>query len=302
MIPFTVIGGYLGAGKTTLLNHILTHNDGCRFGLLINDFGDINIDADLVASRDEQQINLTNGCVCCTLTDNFYEAIETLLTGERPPEHIVVEASGVADVGNLAQYGHGHGLRLDGVIVLADAETVRAKMHDKYVARTVRRQLEAADLVVLNKIDLIAAETLEALEAWLERQTPGVRVLRAVRGELPLAVLFGVHDSVDPSGVATRAHERYRAWHYNANTCVGEKQLRAFLAGLGDGVIRAKGLVAIGAGRSLEVQRVGARQELTERRETFRPLSRLVVIGLEEQLEPRALDELAALHLPCADT
>jgi len=298
VIPFTVIGGYLGAGKTTLLNHVLTHSDGRRFGLLINDFGDINIDAELVASRDEQQINLTNGCVCCTLTDNFYEAIEKLLARERPPEHIVVEASGVADVGNLAQYGHGHGLRLDGVLVLADVETVRAKMHDKYVGRTVRRQLAAADLVVLNKTDLIAADALEALSAWLANEIPGVRLLTAVRGELPPAVLFGVHDDADPLPGEAHTHERYRAWHYSAETCVDEQNLRAFLDGLGDDVIRAKGLVAIGAGRSLEVQRVGGRLELTEREETFLPLSRLVVIGLEEILDLQSLEELAARHLP----
>jgi len=302
VIPFTVIGGYLGAGKTTLLNHILTHNDGRRFGLLVNDFGDINIDAELIASRDEQQINLTNGCVCCTLTDNFYEAIETLLAQHQPPEHIVVEASGVADVGNLAQYGHGEGLSLDGVIVLADAETVRAKMRDRYVARTVRRQLEAADLVVLNKADLVAPDVLDALEAWLESEIPGVRVLTAIRGELPLAVLFGAHDDSDPVAVLVHAHERYRAWTYSADTRVDEQQLRLFLDGLGDDVIRAKGLVAIGDERSLEVQRVGARQELTERKQTFQPLSRLVVIGLEEVLDLRALDELAARHLPCSES
>lgn len=302
MIPFTVIGGYLGAGKTTLLNHILRHNDGRRYGLLINDFGDINIDAELVASRDEQQINLTNGCVCCTLTDNFYEAIEQLLGQERPPEHIVVEASGVADVGTLAQYGHGEGLCLDGVIVLADAETVRAKLHDRYVARTVRRQLEAADLVVLNKTDLISADALEALEAWLENEIPDVRLLTAVRGELPLAVLFGAHDDAVPVAGATHVHERYSAWHYSAETIVDERQLRAFLDGLGEEVIRAKGLVAVGGDRSLEVQLVGERQELTERKQTFQPLSRLVVIGLEGMLEPDALDELAARCLPGAGT
>ena len=160
MIRFTVIGGYLGAGKTTLLNRILTKAKGVRYALLINDFGEINIDAKLIESQTDSQINLTNGCVCCTLVDGFHEAVDQLCHLQPPPDHIIVEASGVADVSNLAQYGYGPNLALDGVLVLADAETVQEKADDKYVSTTVRRQLTAADIIILIKIDLVSVETL----------------------------------------------------------------------------------------------------------------------------------------------
>ena len=111
MIRYSVIGGYLGAGKTTLLNRILQHNQGARFGLIVNDFGALNIDAELIESRTDSQVNLTNGCVCCTLVDGFHEALETVAAAE--PDHIIVEASGVADVANIAQFGHGPNLVLD---------------------------------------------------------------------------------------------------------------------------------------------------------------------------------------------
>ena len=172
MIPFTVIGGYLGAGKTTLLNHILSEANGTRFALLVNDFGEVNIDGALIASETDTQINLTNGCVCCTLVDGFFDALEQLLNLEPAPEHIVVEASGVADVANTAQYGRGPGLTLDSIIVVADAETVREKSVDKYVGTTIQRQLAAADIIVLNKVDLVEDKVLEDCCAWLAASFP----------------------------------------------------------------------------------------------------------------------------------
>ena len=294
MIPFTVIGGYLGAGKTTLLNHLLLHNEGRRFALLINDFGDINIDAELIESKSEKQINLANGCVCCTLSDGFFEALETLKALTPPPEHIVVEASGVANVANLAQYGQGDGLTLDGIIVVADAETVIDRANDKYVASTVRRQLEAADLIVLNKTDLVSAEQLRSLRDWLGANSGGARVLETVRGRVPTALLLGVAGGPRASGGEHRAHESYAAWSYRSDRCLDEARVHRFLEGLGEEVIRAKGLLALSEGGCLEVQQVGRRVELRHRPERPAPGCQLVVIGLADQLQTEVLDRLAA--------
>ena len=144
MIPLTIIGGYLGAGKSTLLQRLVREPGDRILGLLINDFGSINIDAELIASADHNKVELTNGCICCSLADGFHEALETLLLRDPTPDHILVEASGVADVHSLAQYGHHPELSLSGVLVVVDSETVRDKSKDPYVGRTITRHIEAA--------------------------------------------------------------------------------------------------------------------------------------------------------------
>jgi G3E family GTPase len=297
MIGFTVIGGYLGTGKTTLLNHLLRHNAGRRFALLINDFGDINIDGELIESQTENQINLANGCVCCTLTDGFHEAIDKLMQASPPPEHIIVEASGVANVANLAQYGYGNNLQLDGIVVVADAETVIEKANDKYVAQTVRRQLSAADIVVLNKTDLVDGKTLGDVVDWLSKEVGDIRVVPAVRGNLPISMLLGIQRKELSKTVHSHDHEEYASWSIQADGLLEEQKINAFLHSLGTDVIRAKGLLALTGGGSLEVQLVGRRIDTCRTETVLSPHCQLVAIGLKEQLQLGELDRLAQQYL-----
>lgn len=296
MIDFTVLGGYLGAGKTTLLNHILAHNQGVRFALLINDFGDINIDAKLVTSADDQQINLANGCVCCTLSDGFFEAIEALTQLDPAPDHIIIEASGVADVHNLAQYGHGHGLQLASVIVVADAETIEEKSKDKYVGQTVLRQLRAADVVVLNKADLCEPSTLDERLSWVTQASNGAPTLPVTRGAISVDALWNKHPRLKTLNEDHHhAHESYLSWSFQSESAQSTAAIKAFVAALPAQVIRAKGLVQTDEG-NLEIQVVGRRRTLTGTKQALQQ-SELVVIGLDGQLQSEALDKLAALHL-----
>ena len=131
-IPVTIIGGYLGAGKTTLLNTLLRGDHGLRLAILVNDFGSINIDAALIAIHDGETISLTNGCVCCSMVDNLAITLLELLGREPPPDQIVIEASGVADPHRIVFYGAADPrLRLDGLILVADAETLPLRLRDK---------------------------------------------------------------------------------------------------------------------------------------------------------------------------
>ena len=148
--------GNLGAGKTTLVNHVLRHNAARRFAVLVNDFGQINIDADLIAGQEDGTIALTNGCVCCSLAGGFVVVLSALRERQPPPEHVIVEASGVSDPHKIAQYGHMPGDRLDGTVVVADAEAVRQRAADPRCGAQVRQQLLGADLLVLNKSDLVS--------------------------------------------------------------------------------------------------------------------------------------------------
>lgn len=297
MIQFTVLGGYLGAGKTTLLNHLLRNNDGVRFALLINDFGDINIDAQLVESQDEHQINLANGCVCCTLTDNFYEALETLEQLEPPPEHIIVEASGVADVENLSRYGYGQNLQLAGIVVVADAETVQAKTNDKYVAQTVQRQLRAADLIILNKTDLRTAPELERLQSWLMALTGGTPIIPAAHCEVPAALVLAPEVRAHTGEHSHHVHEAYESWSYTTTGTTTNARVAAFLQALGPEVLRAKGLFADTSGGTLELQLVGMRRELLRRPDQPHSGGQLIAIGLANAFDAASLQKLADQHL-----
>ena len=204
-IPYTIIGGYLGAGKTTLLNHLLRNNEGLRLAVLVNDFGDINIDADLVVNNDGDTINLASGCICCSLADGFMQALARLRDHGDRIDHIIVEASGVSDPVKIGQYGAILNYGLDGVIVLADAEQIQEKAGDKYVGDTVLRQLQGADLLVLNKIDLVTPQQLADVRTWLAECAPGVRIVEATEGQIPLPILLGAHLD-DRSPVAEEAH------------------------------------------------------------------------------------------------
>ena len=138
-----VLGGWLGAGKTTLLNRLLRAADaGERIAVLVNDVGEVNLDVDLVASRDGDTVELTNGCVCCTIGDSLSSTLRDLVLGDRPPDRVVVEASGIAEPDRVAAYGDRRRIRPDGIVVAVDATDVVARAADRYAER--RRSLTTA--------------------------------------------------------------------------------------------------------------------------------------------------------------
>ena len=303
-IPLTVIGGYLGAGKTTLINRLLRHSEGRRLAVIVNDFGRINIDAELVESRDGDTINLANGCICCTLGGDLAMTLLNLAESANPPDHVIIEASGVADPAQVAQYGHMPGLRLDGVIVLADAETIRQKARDKYVGEQVCQQLHAADVLLLNKVDLISPETQQAVRDWLAGQVPDAHVIESARGEVPLPLLLGDGEerpftqterrdtAVSPS---TEHHHdlAYETWSWEGRGPVQEAAFRAFVAQLPAGVIRGKGILRLAGEpeRRVIFQLVGQRWSLKpgDPWGDTPPQSRLALIGLPGSLDSARL-------------
>jgi len=261
LIPVTVIGGYLGSGKTTLLNALLRGGHGLRLAVLVNDFGSINIDAELIAAHEGDTISLANGCICCSLRDNLGAAFYALAARPDPPDHVIIEASGVADPQRIAHYAQAiPGLRLDGIIVLADAELIRRQARDKYVGDTVLRQLQAADLIVLSKIDLVAPDAVADVRAWLVTHAPGAPIIAAVAGQLPLAYTLGRDPESDAailarppdtspalSGEHVHDHERHDLVFdqvtFTTDAPCSRADLTATIAALPPAVVRAKGVV-----------------------------------------------------------
>lgn len=269
-IPVTVVGGYLGAGKTTLLNRVLRDAGGRRLAVLVNDFGDVNIDAEWIAQRTDDTIDLTNGCVCCSLAQGFAQALFELRERAQPPEHVLVEVSGVGDPERASRYARLPGYKLDGVVVVVDAESARAKAGDRYVGETVLAQIAAADLLLVNKIDCVDDATLADLHAWLAECAPRAKRIEACRADVPLAWLVGfergpladnAHAALADDDERPPAHGGVRTFRFELRRPLELATLHAALEALPESVLRAKGFADDGSGERRLVQVVGRRVE-----------------------------------------
>ncbi len=338
-LPVTVIGGYLGAGKTTLVNHLLRNAGGLRIAVLVNDFGEIGIDADLIESRDGDVLNLAGGCVCCSFGSDLVGALMELPDRVGRPDRVLIETSGVALPGSVARSATlAQGVVVDGVVVVADAETLQARAADRYVGDTVLQQLRDADLLVLNKVDLVDAARLDATLAWLSATAPRARVLRCVDGAVPVDVLLGIRDALPdtpparaagagallagsarddgesgadvrlalPAGLgrARAAADVFDTESFVIDRPVDVHALASALANPPPGlsVVRAKGLLD-DAGAMTTLQVVGARARVAPAPAGVSGPGRLAVIGLRGRCERAAIAALidAASTAPPAE-
>ena len=194
-IPVTIISGFLGAGKTSLLNYLLNADHGLRVAVLVNDFGEINIDAALVAGvSGESTIDLSNGCICCSIRDDLLEAVLQLIQRPNPPEYIVVETSGVSDPVAVSLTFMAPGLqsrtRVDSVLTVVDAEQID-QVNGKQ-RELALDQIATADMVVLNKIDLINDQKREELVDFVKNLVPSARIFESTYGKVPIDMVIGV--------------------------------------------------------------------------------------------------------------
>ena len=256
-IPFTVIGGFLGAGKTTLLNHLLTESSGIRFAVLVNDFGDLNIDESLISSHDGQTISLANGCVCCSISNDFNQTVINLVKRIEEFDQVVVEASGVSEPDRIMDIA-----RLDpelspgGIVVLVDAAEVQNRSTDRYINNIVLKQLQTAELLIVNKTDLVSKEKLSELEVWLENVSPNAVRLNTSGGVVPVQVIFG--EKIKSNGFSDKAdgetsrsedsnyphhNHQFKSLALNISKQFNRKTFELWCDALPHSVIRGKGFL-----------------------------------------------------------
>ena len=288
-IPVTVIGGFLGAGKTTLVNHILSGDHGLKVAVLVNDFGAVNIDAALIASTEGGLYSLSNGCVCCGLNQGLVEQIETLLAARMDIDHIVIEASGVADPARImdtVRYARFAGrLRADAIVVVVDAAGF-----DNAVAAApglAEAQIASADLLVLNKADLAGRVDLDAWRA--RRAFPDTRIIETTQARVPFDLLFaGPARSRGAASTfaAEPVHETPVSATWRHDGVVDLKRVQAVLTGLPATVYRVKGFLRTGEGRCVAVHLVGTRlafDPVARPPEGLESANVLVLIGFGER-------------------
>ncbi len=296
-IPVTVLGGYLGAGKTTIINRLLRQSgdaDPVRIAVLVNDFGTINLDAALISSQSDSVIELSNGCICCSLADGFAATLDqihqrTLADPSRAPQQLLIETSGVALPGTVAQYAHMPGFELASIIVVADGEQLTDQLSDRYIGETIRIQLGAADLILISKTDLIDAPAIKTAKDLIRSVSSGTAMTTPSDFDL-FPLIFGPRAGATPASRNTSPTERAIETTTNLSISLTELRLvqpverqllEQWLQAAPPAIARAKGVVHSDEGL-LRVDRVGPRVAIQTHHDQIDPdvVGSLVILSI----------------------
>ncbi|KIC14191.1 CobW family GTP-binding protein [Leisingera sp. ANG-Vp] len=252
-LPVTIISGYLGAGKTTLINRLLSEDHGLKLTVIVNDFGAVNIDDALIQETEGGKLALTNGCVCCSMDGDLSLALHQVVNQPERPDHLVIEASGIADPVSIANTVlNESGLSYAGIVTLVDAVNAGNLLNDPLVAPQAEQQVRAADLVIATKCDEISEPLSELLNK------AGARTPTVLNGSPVAELLFDVVPL--PKGRAVAAHPAYATWQHRSSKVLDRRALGDKLAERPAGLYRMKGFV-LTTGGAYELHVVGRHVE-----------------------------------------
>ena len=319
-VPLTIIGGFLGAGKTTLLNYVLHAEHGRKVAVLVNDFGEIDIDSELIVDIENEvdnTISLSNGCICCSLRGDMLLSIIELLERPEPPEYIVIEASGVSDPAAIAMSflvpDVRKLIRVENIITVVDAEQV-TRLTKGENAELGIAQISIADVLVLNKADLVGNQRLSRVKEWLRGIMPSARIVEAEFGRVPLELVFGL-GCYDPDRLLARepmdvhvhagepghtheeegGHEKvFATWSFETDRMLSYERVRKAVKTLPPTIFRAKGILHLDTFPDMcgVLNVVGRRCALSWGRPwgPKKPHSRFVLIGTPDGVDAEKLE------------
>jgi G3E family GTPase len=304
-MPVTVVTGFLGSGKTTLVNHILSNRQNVRAAVLVNELGEIGIDNELIVAGGDDMIELTNGCICCSVNNDLIDSIVRVLCRPEPVDHIIVETTGIADPLPVAltfvRSEFREAVRLDAIVAVADAEQFSLDLFDSVAARN---QLRQADAILVNKCDCVSEQQRGSIEQQLRSISPDARILRTIRCSVPLPLILDVDlFRAPPSPGHTHTHlvsDGFVAVSFASEHPFSVPRFQAFLDTRPPGLFRGKGFLWLAeTGKRYVFHLVGDRFSLDEDDRADHGANRLVLIGrgLDERQLRASLTQCLAVPL-----
>lgn len=297
-IPVIILAGFLGSGKTTTLNHILRSSNGKKIGVIVNDFGEINIDSLLVSRQTDNTMELSGGCICCQMNDGGLD--EILATFSHPNskiDAIVIEASGIAepiDLRKLILYSSNKSINMNGVVYIVDAKNIidNLKNHPK-----INNHIAAADIIVLNKIDLVDKNDLALIKSTINKINPNSIIIQTTEGRLNPGLLFDIDVNTSKPEQLSLAvgtenskhdhlHDNFDSISFSSKKPLSPKKFNYFIETLPSSVYRLKGIIYYGMKgfeQKIIIHKVGSHisQSAEEWRNDETPMSNLVAIGVD---------------------